>query len=456
MIPRRTRSGYDRRVACFAVALAATCAPLLATGQARAEDSPTTVTASLDGESEAYGPRPAPYFQQLPIRLTVGHTFATAANSPYGGHAMSAVLNAGYIEGLLKPDGPSLSIQKADTDLTSPSLPRDFGPQNMVAQDAGAAAVEGGTIEAHSRPKPESVADASVARVTIGNGAVVARAVRSHSGVDITEGTADVPASAVSTAWSETTGIDIAGVVKIASIRQIANATATGTEGGAKADARTEIVGLEVAGTPAVLDSDGVHASGQNAQFSLGRSPDQAIDDALAGAGITLRLVQAATGTTKDGETAQADAGSLIVTVLRTVGTPVEGTPQQDAGIEMALGGAHVTVSARRIEPITPQRHPNIVRRSEIIVVPPVGPPLELPEEEVAPAPEADAAGPAFRIIRVMVRHFRPGLTAAFLTVLVAGILGPLLAFRRNPVAAAILAAPHTGRRAFLRYLVRG
>ena len=370
---------------------------------------------------------------------------------------MSAVLNAGFIEGLLKPDGPSLSLQKVDTDLTSPSMPRDFGPESMLAQDAGVVTVEGGTIEAHSRPKPESVADVTTGRASLADGAVTVLGVRSRSGVDIVESQGTTPARAVSTAWSETKGIEIAGVVTISSIRQTATASSTGSAGEAKAEARTEILGLQVAGIPAILDTDGVHAAGQGAQFSLGRSPDQAIDEALAEAGISLRLVRADTEADKDGDRADADAGSLVVDILQTVRAPVDASPQQDAGIEIALGGAHAGVSARHIDPIVADKGTDVVKRRETVITRlPADLPPDIGDGVVDVAPPVVSTGPAFRIVRVMVRHFRPGLTAAFLGVLLAGSLGPLLAFRRNPFAAAILASPRTGHRAFVRYLVRG
>ncbi|MBI4729002.1 MAG: hypothetical protein HY775_05810 [Acidobacteria bacterium] len=439
------------KAACLAAAFLVAAGPILL---AKAEPpGPSTTlagpSAALVGEAEAFGPRPAPYFQQLPIRLTVAHTLASAGNAPLGGNSMSAVLDAGYIEGLLKPDGPSLSVQKIETDLTSPSKPRDAGPESVAAQDAGAVTIDAGTVEAHSRPQPQSVAEARAGGVVLEGGAVVAQAVHTLSEVSI-EGGAGARLRAESS--SELTGVEIAGVVTVGSIRQTASVEMTGRAGESAAEARTVVAGLAVAGIPATLDSEGLHAAGQD--LSSAPAADQAIRDALAGAGISLRLLESGTSVDPGARFAEAGAGALLVTFLATVGAPVPGTPRQDAGLEFALGGAAARAAAAPLAVPPPLRTPGTIEH-EAVWAP--GPPSVPPVAETGPIALPPAPrGATYRTMRVVVRHFLPARTAGFFGAILAGMIGPLLVFRRNPLAAAVLASPARGCESFLRYLVRG
>ncbi|MFA5785420.1 MAG: hypothetical protein WDA71_00300 [Actinomycetota bacterium] len=266
---------------------------------------------------------------------------------------------------------------------------------------------------------------------------------------------------AVALAESLIGGIDIAGVVKISSIHQTATASSTAHAGASKASAQTEVSGVTVAGIPATIDADGVHAAGQGAAIPLGKTADQVIGETLAQAGISLRLMSPTMDVSKDGKYAVADAGTVALTILRTVGVPVPGTPQQDAGVDMNFGGARVSLSGALqelsgFEPTDILPLPDSSQGADLSGgtggLPSVGP----TPTDASGGAGSTQAGPQYRTVRMVIRHFEPVQTTIFLLALLVGVMGPLLLFRRNVVAAAVLASPGRGYRAFFRYLVRG
>lgn len=407
---------------------------------------------ALGGEAEAYGPTPAPYLQMLPIRLNVGHVSSRAANYPYAAHAMAATFDAGWAETLV----PELTIQKIEVDLTSPEAPKNLGPTSLADQDATIGAAQIGTVEAHCVAVPKSSALARVSRLTLpglGGATTVltTSAVDAGAGPDALAPTA-TGARVFSSAETVIGGLDILGVVHISEIRQIARARSTGRAGEGMADANTEVVGLTVAGIPATVDATGVHAAGQSAPATLAAA-NAAIKQALANSGMELSLLKPAMLISPNGARAAANAGALYFKFARTFGVPIPGTPQQDVGFELSVGGAIVTATGDAQAAIdTPPISP--------VELPPVGTPTTVSPTNVAGDTTEivipQAIGPTYRTVQFAVRRFEPWQTAGWMLAIIACILGPLLVFRRNPIAATALASPARGYQAFLRYLIRG
>lgn len=136
------------------------------------------------------------------------------------------------------------------------------------------------------------------------------------------------------------TDLDVAGILHISSLRTEVTGALGGLPGSSAHQESTTFSGVTVAGQPATIDNDGVHAAGQTLGGQV-IGAQQQIDDALSSAGISVRSIPAAApNVTSDGTGAELSSGGIIVSL----------TEQGQAGVQIRLGVSHVTMSAHRAD----------------------------------------------------------------------------------------------------------
>ncbi|MDP9181918.1 MAG: hypothetical protein M3P04_03970 [Actinomycetota bacterium] len=138
------------------------------------------------------------------------------------------------------------------------------------------------------------------------------------------------PAEAKSTAHSEVQNITLGSVLNIGGV--VSDATATTDGKTAKASGHTIVTGATVAGIPVSIDENGITVDAQNVPFP--KAATDAVNSALAGAGITVALSEA--HGTPVGPSVTYDAGALVVLWKMQEGT----------ALSVTLGGAQVAVTA--------------------------------------------------------------------------------------------------------------
>jgi hypothetical protein len=146
--------------------------------------------------------------------------------------------------------------------------------------------------------------------------------------------------AATAEATSEADNVVLAGgVVTIARVFSNAKMHTDGQKATADA-AQTRVDGLKIAGQGATVDQDGVHIAGQSnpAQTQI----NQALAQALAKSGLTIKLVQNDTST--NGATGSVTAGSLVIQYEDDKNQVVAGGVHNSFTI--ALGGATASVDS--------------------------------------------------------------------------------------------------------------
>lgn len=131
------------------------------------------------------------------------------------------------------------------------------------------------------------------------------------------------------------------------------------------AASRLVVAGATVAGTPVELDDEGVRAATGQAQSQ--------VDDALAGSGISLRIVPG--GEERDGQAATASSGGVLIEVVAEQTDPT-GAPR-NVKLTYLLGSAHAgarATSAGSPQPPAPSDDHRVTPEVRTVVVTPSGP----------------------------------------------------------------------------------
>jgi hypothetical protein len=168
----------------------------------------------------------------------------------------------------------------------------------------------------------------------IGVPAVVGiRAMRTESKVELTSD------AITSTSTTSVEGIDVAGVVSIGSLVSTAKVVSDGET--STCSGGVTLSGVTVAGSPATLDDDGLHASGQSVLPGLGLG--QLASQVLAGTGVQATVLggNSACDTASGSRTT---AGVLIRFPLPELGSIPAG-----GGINLVVGSTSATAGASTV-----------------------------------------------------------------------------------------------------------
>ena len=144
----------------------------------------------------------------------------------------------------------------------------------------------------------------------------------------------------VARASTNITDFNFGGQIRIKSIKTSAGASTDGTTG--KAEGQTLVNGVEIAGQPAYVDQDGVHAGTQGQPNPADAVAQLLIDQVLSnfkdGAQVEMRTTNAFTRS--EGPLQEYRSGALVITVI-------VGDPSGDGGVgTFVLGGSNALVSA--------------------------------------------------------------------------------------------------------------
>lgn len=139
-----------------------------------------------------------------------------------------------------------------------------------------------------------------------------------------------------STSTTTVSGVDVAGVLSIGTIVSTASVVSDGTT--STCSGGVTISGVTVAGSPATLDDEGLHASGQSVLPGLGLG--QLASQVLAGSGVQARVLGGEDAcTTASGS--RSTAGVLIRFPLPELGSIPAG-----GGLNVVLGSTSATAGA--------------------------------------------------------------------------------------------------------------
>lgn len=148
----------------------------------------------------------------------------------------------------------------------------------------------------------------------------------------------DRMASGASTSIDE---LLVAGVFSVRSIRSSVTAALGGVPGSAAQEATLVVTGAEVAGQAVTVDGTGVHVGGQAAGGELFGAQEQ-VNQALAAAGIQVRLVSEPAQVSPDGTSVDVSSGGLLVTLAIPDG--------QGGRSDFLFGESRVRMSAHQTE----------------------------------------------------------------------------------------------------------
>ena len=144
--------------------------------------------------------------------------------------------------------------------------------------------------------------------------------------------------SVTSSATSESTGIDIAGVIQIASVTGSASGASDGSNG--TPGAGLSIGKVTVAGQPAYIDKDGVHLAGQNQGGPLVSAANSLLQN-LTAHGISVHTISPTE--TVNGAQTSNNSGALVVSFSTNTPT-VPGIPPLAPGLPPTPGNPSVPV----------------------------------------------------------------------------------------------------------------
>lgn len=329
--------------------LAGTAVAIVLGPSAHADDAPGSGFGSVSLAADAGGQRiiADKLANQSPGTVDSGVPYAEAGMTQSTGHALSSVAwpsslagNAGSLLALLGPNPctpgdvgpialpPPVKPTCSPVGIPGPVMDQYHYLNSPVRAEAqyptkpqADSSVPGGTMTA-SAGESASRADALI------GGAVVSDVeslgtVRATSSVALTGAQAAV-ADAVST--MSDISID-GGIITIGSVESHAHGQTDGVV--ASSTGSTTVHDMKVAGTPVYVDATGVHAGSATAPVD---SATSTVNQALSGAGFTIRLTQP-TSVTKHGTTTYT-AQSVII--------------DWNQGMTFVFGGAHIVAGATR------------------------------------------------------------------------------------------------------------
>jgi len=230
------------------------------------------------------------------VALTVPETTATLTTGGVGA-------------GLAAIAWPGPVVGNAGTTILvlQPSAPEQV---RMLNDPVRAEARTGGTREATfddvpgtvmtAKAEPDDVLARSVTGATLPVGDVAA--VSSEGSVSLKGAT-----TAVAAAETRVEELSLAGgVVEVGAVVSTASATSDGVT--AKAEGRTTVTGVTVAGVPVAVDQDGIHVAGQSAANPV---PVRTVSDAVKALGLTIVLTEPRQ--VKQGGSVRHVSGALVV-----------------------------------------------------------------------------------------------------------------------------------------------
>ena len=144
----------------------------------------------------------------------------------------------------------------------------------------------------------------------------------------------------VARATTTITDFTFGGQIKIKSIKTAAGVSTDGQKG--TAEGQTLVSGLEIAGQPAYVDQDGVHAGTQGQPNPADAVAQLIIDEVLSNFEQGMKVDMHTTGAFKrsEGGLQEYRSGALVITV-------VLGDPSGDGGVgTFVMGGSNALVSA--------------------------------------------------------------------------------------------------------------
>jgi hypothetical protein len=243
---------------------------------------------------------------------------------------------AANLGSLLSSDGvpfsvPNDPLQAFASYPASPAEPENSSFPSGLTLPAGLAIQPNvATAQAHAGPDAakqialDATAVATLNSLTFGTGKAPPLSIGTIQSTN-----AAVPGASCFTAaaTSIVKGIDIGGLVDIASINSVASAQSDGNT--SQPTATLQVGQVTVAGMSAYVDNQGVHISDTDAPID-GITPQQmqvTVDNTLAQDGISLRLLNPTT-TTNIGN-GSASSGALVITLNHAIDIPyIPGEPQ--------------------------------------------------------------------------------------------------------------------------------
>ena len=189
----------------------------------------------------------------------------------------------------------------------------------------------------------------------------------------------------VVTATATVTDIVIGGVITIDSVQTTAIARSDGTEGSNGGSAT--VSGLEVAGQPARVDQDGVHAGDGSSDNPADAVAQAVIDQVLSNfaEAFVVEMYMSSPSTRDEGPIQEHRSGSLVITMQ--VGDPAAG--EGGDGV-FAIGGSNAYAQAASGTPFAPPA--SLAPPPAVATPPPPAPPVVADSSPAAPVPDTTAA----------------------------------------------------------------
>ena len=366
--------------------------------------------ADSDGIAQTGG---APTSQGYPqAQSKTAHTFSSIDTGP-NGLALASTQWPGELAGNV---GSLAQVFGAPEEAGAANYPvraeaSTAGPAE-ASQPGMRARVEGAVAEATA--SSEGFDGAGSELLTFGDVQTVSRS-------EVVEG------EVVVTSTATVTDIEIGGVITIDSVQTTAIARSDGAEGANNGSAT--VSGLEVAGQPARVDEDGVHAGSSSSDNPADAVAQAVIDQVLSNFAdaFVVEMYMSKPSVRDEGPIQEYRSGALIVTMQ--VGDPEAG--EGGDGV-MAIGGSNAYAQAATGTPFAPPTSvavpppPDLAPPSEPTFAAPdldTGSDVPLPESPTTTeAPTEVAAPPILETVPIVDRFGGLGFAMPFL-VLLGGIL---------------------------------
>jgi hypothetical protein len=370
--------------------------------------------ADSDGVSQTGGEPTSQGYPQAQSKTA--HTFSSIDTGPNG----LALASTQWPGELVGNAGSLAQVFGAPEEAGAANYPvraeaSTAGPSEAASEPGMRAKVEGTLAEATATS--EGFDGAGSEFLTFGDVQTVSRS-------EVIEG------EVVVTATATVTDIEIGGIITIDSVQTTAIARSDGTDGSNSGGAT--VSGLEIAGQPARVDEDGVHAGESSSDNPADAVAQAVIDQVLSNFAdaFVVEMYMSSPSIRDEGAIQEYRSGALVVTMQ--VGDPQTG--QGGDGV-MAIGGSNAYVQAATGTPFS---------TPTTLVVPPVTSPPTDTTPSFEPVPDtsggadlgstetpttteapAEVAAPILQTVPIVDRFGGLGFAMPFLV-----LLGGLLAGR--------------------------
>lgn len=181
---------------------------------------------------------------------------------------------------------------------------------------------------------------ASVAAARVSNSPALPVPVKISGVASAARAGADDTGRMAAGASAEVTDLDVAGVLRVGSLRTAVTAAVGGTPGSVSHEETMTISGVTVAGQPVEIGNDGVRVVGQDLLGGELTAAQKQVDQALAAVGIQVRTVPPTPAkVADDGTAAEVNSGGLMLSFANATG---------GVRVELRLGVSRVVLSAYR------------------------------------------------------------------------------------------------------------